>query len=502
MPHPRAESYPGAFYGPLHHEAPAFNRAPSKAEKRSRFTLKNIILNGLLISVLFFLNAAGTPGSALCYAVLFWMAWRSTEGAIKAVSLSSIIIVANPFLIDINMVHTYLRFPLIAVGGARIFLEAYRRAPRAFFQAHLVGLLVFGLVALICAFINQYFFMISFLKLGVFIYGAYAIMLATDMQRFSGSDLTVWFAAMVLFYIGGNAIAYVAGVGYTFRGRLLDEGMGLGFAGMSNHPQTQGPLSAISFVYALCIFLYTPYRMRWLMILTAPVLLVYCYMSAARTGLFALMIAVGIILVLTFLFSGGPRRVRLNVSVPQLVVLLVFGVCGLVIVEILSGGAITQKFTDFALKTIRGGGSPFGDELTFARIFQSRMPVIEASLRAFEQSPWTGIGFGTMLDARWAAQASIFTAPTEKGFLPTAILEETGIFGTLAFIVFLVLFYTHFWKMRNIVALAVMSCFLLLNLGEMMFFALGGMGLYCWSILGAAIALGNRVVASGPPRAG
>jgi len=491
-----AQQYPGANFRALHHEVPA-----TKAEKRSRFTLKNIILNGLLISVLFFLNAGGTPGSALCYAVLFWMACRGTEGAVKAVSLSSIIIVANPFLIDINVIHTYLRFPLIALAGARIFYEAYRRAPRAFTQAHLVALLAFGLVALGCAFVNQYFFMISFLKLGVFVYGAYAIMLATDMQRFSGSDLTVWIASMVLFYIGCNAIAYVAGVGYTFRGKLLEAGMQLGFAGMTNHPQTQGPLSAISFVFAFCVFLYTPYRMRWLMLITSPILLVYCYLSAARTGLFAAMIAVGIILVLSFLFRSGPRRVRLNLSTPQLLILLFLGTCGFVVVEAVTGGGITQKFSDFALKTIRGGGG-FGEGLTFARVFESRMPLIEASLRAFEQSPWTGIGFGTMLDASWAAQASIFTAPTEKGFLPTAILEEVGIFGTLAFVGFLFFFYRYFWKQRNIVAVSVMSCFLLLNMGEMMFFALGGMGLYCWTVVGAAIALGNRVVETAPPRAG
>jgi len=73
-------------------------------------------------------------------------------------------------------------------------------------------------------------------------------------------------------------------------------------------------------------------------------------------------------------------------------------------------------------------------------------------------------------------------------------LEEVGIFGTLCFVVFLIAFFVHYWKARNIIALGMMACLLLLNLGEMMFFSLGGMGLYCWSLIGAGIALGDRCV--------
>lgn len=463
----------------------------SKARQRSTFTLKNIVLNGLFIAVVFFLNKLGTPGSLLGYLCLFIMASRSTGGAVKALSLGALFIVANPYLVDINMVHTFLRFPLVAVAGLRIFWDAYRRSPGVFFQAHLIALLVFGGVSLACAIINQYFFMVSFLKLGVFIYGTLAIMVCSDMVRTSGADLTVWFCSIVLFYIAGNLLAYGLGVGYTFRGRLLEAGGSLGFAGITNHPQTQGPLSAISAVFAFCIYLYTPYRLRWLMALAVPALLVMCYMSAARTALFAAVLAIGIILGGTFILSSGAKRIRLNIAPTQLFLFIALGLIGIFILEVVTGGAITGKFSDFALKAIRSGG---GYGLSFATVFESRMGVIDKSLYAFKQSPLTGIGFGTMLDARWAANATLFAAPTEKGFLPTAILEETGVFGTGCFVIFLCFFFKKYWSARNLVAIGVMVCFLLLNLGEMMFFALGGMGLYCWSILGAAISLGSRVV--------
>ena len=484
----------------LHHSEPLgwnpmLPPQQAKAVKRSAFTLLNVIKNVFLIAVLFFLNKLGTTGSVLGYLVLFTMAARSTEGAIKAMSLGALYIIANPYLVSINLAHTFLRFPLIAVAGARIFWDARRLAPRMFAQGHLHALLIFGGVSLVCAFVNQYFFMISFLKLSVFTYGAYAIMLGTDLQRTSGSDLTAWFSAIILFFILGNLLAYATGVGYTFRGKLLEEGGKLGFAGMTNHPQTQGPLAAISAIYAFCVYLFTPYRMRWLMALAVPVLLVMCYMSAARTGLFAVALAMGMILWITFFMSGGVKRFRLNISPVQIIIIILFGISGIILLEAFTGGAISGRFGDFALKAIRGdtaGG------LSFANVFASRIPLIEVSMANFKQSPFTGIGFGTMLDAGWAANANLFTAPTEKGFLPTAVLEETGILGAACFVLFILIFLRKYWKKRNIVAIGLMVCFLLLNFGEMMFFSLGGMGLYCWSILGAGISLGDQVVKKYP----
>ena len=125
------------------------------------------------------------------------------------------------------------------------------------------------------------------------------------------------------------------------------------------------------------------------------------------------------------------------------------------------------------------------------------MPLIERSWSIFLDQPLMGIGFGTSLDPYFIAKATLFSAPTEKGFLPTALLEEVGIFGALCFMIFLFAFFAHYWKARNIIALGMMVALLLLNFGEMMFFAMGGMGLYCWSMVGAGIALGDRVVERG-----
>lgn len=464
---------------------------PSQAQQRTQFTLKNIFLNGLLITVLFFLNKLNAPGSALCYGILFLMAIRSVEGAVKAVSLSAIIIVANPYLVDINLVHTFLRFPLIAVAGGRIFWEALRSQRGLLFGAHVKALFVFGAVALLLAAMNQYFFMISVLKLGVFIYTIYAIILAAEIGRTSDSDLTVWFCSLILFYVAGNILAYGLGVGYTFRGRLLEAGGSIGFAGMTNHPQAQGTLSAISFVYAFCVCLFTQHRTRWLIGLAALLLLGLSYMSAARTGLFAALLAVSMVLSMAFMMRSGRKRVWMNISTAQIVIIAFMGGACLIIIEAVTGGAITHKVSEFVLKAIRTGG---GGDFSIMNILESRIRIIESSWRVFLDQPLMGIGFGTSVDPYFIANATLFAAPTEKCFLPTALLEEVGILGALCFTIFLVAYFVHYWKNANINALGMMVALLLLNLGEMMFFSMGAMGLYCWSLVGAGIALGDGVV--------
>ncbi|MGK0489418.1 MAG: hypothetical protein ACJAXB_002617, partial [Candidatus Endobugula sp.] len=245
-----------------------------RAEGRNQLKLKNICLDLMLMAVLFFLNKLGVPGSIVCYTALFAIAIYSLEGAVKSISLSAIIIMANPYLIDINEVHAFLRFPLISVAGARIFWEVSHSRGVLFTGVHIKALLAFGIVSLFLAFLNQYFFMISFLKLGVFIYGTSAIMLAADTSRLSGQTLSNWFCTLVLFYISVNILAYMLGIGYTFRRGLyeISDNPAIGFVGMTSHPQVQGTLSAISFVYALSIYLFTLHHLRWLMGLAAPIL--------------------------------------------------------------------------------------------------------------------------------------------------------------------------------------------------------------------------------------
>jgi hypothetical protein len=79
------------------------------------------------------------------------------------------------------------------------------------------------------------------------------------------------------------------------------------------------------------------------------------------------------------------------------------------------------------------------------------------------------------------------SAPVEKGFLPTAILEEVGIPGALGFLgLFLTLLY-RVYRTGDQPWAAVLLTSIFVNLGEALFFSLGGLGLYFWIWIGLAI---------------
>src|SRR5262249_33043058 len=80
------------------------------------------------------------------------------------------------------------------------------------------------------------------------------------------------------------------------------------------------------------------------------------------------------------------------------------------------------------------------------------------------------------------------SAPVEKGFLPTAVLEETGIFGAIFFALFLFSAMRLVVRRGDIVLAWIFFTCLFVNVGEMIFFSAGGLGLYIWLLMGWAAA--------------
>ena len=85
-----------------------------------------------------------------------------------------------------------------------------------------------------------------------------------------------------------------------------------------------------------------------------------------------------------------------------------------------------------------------------ATVLEARLPLIDQAYANYLTSPLTGIGFGTSYDSQFVAGATWYTAPTEKGFLPIAVLEETGLSGSLFFWAFIIFFLIYLIRERNI----------------------------------------------------
>jgi O-antigen ligase len=134
------------------------------------------------------------------------------------------------------------------------------------------------------------------------------------------------------------------------------------------------------------------------------------------------------------------------------------------------------------------------DTLSVEDVIASRQGIIEQTWRNFLESPLIGIGFEVSKSDYFRENATLFNAPIEKGFLPAAVLEETGIIGTFFFVIFLAALIGHMVKTLNVPGLAMILTFLAVNCGESMFFSLGGHGAYGWLMMAAGMILGDRCV--------
>jgi hypothetical protein len=159
-----------------------------------------------------------------------------------------------------------------------------------------------------------------------------------------------------------------------------------------------------------------------------------------------------------------------------LVVLLAFG---LLIVE-LATGSVLRGLASFALK---GGQGSVGEAFE-----ASRGGLVATQLRNFMASPWIGNGFGVFADGVFPAGIKTFmgipvSAPVEKGVLPTAVLEETGILGFLCFAYLIYALVSGVWRRAPHPVVAMLIACLFVNLGEAVLLSPGGFGLHVWLLI-------------------
>lgn len=460
-----------------------------KEMRRSEFTIKNIAINFVVIGLLFSVNKLGELGNLVSFGVLAVFALSSSSGALKALSMLGLIIMGNPYIVEKTMVITYMRFPLIGLAGARIIYDVITRRSELLRLPFLNGLLLFGGVCILIAPINGYFTGVAVLKALVFTYGSYSILSGTMLSRSGFSDLTVWFVAMLAFVSIMSYLTIPLGISHVFRGELLGFSSGVaGLSGVTSHQQVLGSFAAISALlcFVLGVFSKLPHRLllNLLFLSFIPIL----WMTKSRTAVATLILSLMFVVALSPFVIRGQKAKFNRIHLGKWCSVFAFAIIVGFMADYATGGSVNNKLMDFAFKGRLGSHYTVGSE----EILSSRMGKMEASWYNFKQQPLTGINFGTSTDPHFIANATLLSAPAEKGFLPTAILEETGLVGTCFFVVFLFLIFRQFYIDENIIGVAMLAGFLIQNLGEMMFFSFGGAGLYCWSMVGAGIAIGYR----------
>lgn len=256
---------------------------------------------------------------------------------------------------------------------------------------------------------------------------------------------------------------------------------GTGFQGVLAHPQAFGPAIGLLGAWAGSRML-ADSKPTWTMVALFGACLVLVVLSEARTAGIALLL--GIVLagvtsqvltrgsILGFLPGLRSRRVHLVIGLSLMGVLL-------------AGSALSDRLDQYFSKRT--------DSSNLAAAYEaSRGAVIERMWVNIQIQPWQGIGFGiaSYPEDMVVDRDPILGLPTgaaiEKGVLPIAVMEELGVFGFFAVMLWLWMLVRRAARGGGMTALAVFFTVLLLNMGEYVLFSPGGMGLLSLLLIGWA----------------
>lgn len=260
---------------------------------------------------------------------------------------------------------------------------------------------------------------------------------------------------------------------------------GQGFQGILNHPQGLAvflaPVVAWSAVKAFSA------EGRGRAIFVGLLLLSFgsLWLTRGRTGLAAILLATLVLIVLRPGFWRSLSAIALR-ALSQAWVLV--GIILLLPVIVWKAPQLISAFQEFVLK---GSGA---DAISGAAL-ASRGFIVDQQILNFQENPVFGIGFGVSNSETHALNVVIdpFTglpimAATEKANLLLAVLEETGIVGSLAFAPFFFMLLVRLARTPSLAVAWAALAALGTNISEMTFFSMGGIGLYTWLIMAWALS--------------
>jgi len=349
----------------------------------------------------------------------------------------------------------------------------------------LTPLIVFGAVALALSVVGRDW-VLSGLKICVFLAGAGSALVGIRDRRY---PLTYWLSWFVTVY--AVVLSLSVPLYFMSAGRSRNQ---VGFQGILGQPQAYGVFVAPLAVY-LAVSLLTgriQFRVHWTTYLILPWSWYSLFESGCRTALLAAGFAVLVSLSSILLLAARARvRTRLLFGVGAGAAVCVIGL-------MLYGGDIRDVMIGFLQKGRYSlETSLFSPEgLGGARVFQAR-----TLFASFTERPLTGMGFGL---AAAGVEQSIgndriiglpVSAPTEQGILPLAVLAQIGFPGAIVLAVFLYAIAKPVMAGGRPAFIALFLTLMFVNLGELIFFALGSGGMQMWLLVAvcyeAAMATGR-----------
>lgn len=260
-----------------------------------------------------------------------------------------------------------------------------------------------------------------------------------------------------------------------------------GFQGVLNHPQAFGPTIAILGVIVGGKIL-SSQKINYYNIITFIICLVFIFLSEARTAGLGLILGLGLTLILNPILSGKSFFNSNPIFKNKWIYIYTYLIA---ILGFIFSSVYINQLNSYLFKRTDSGGILEAAE-------NSRGKLVENMLFNIEANPFKGIGFGMSSDINnLNVEYDPFfglpiSAAIEKGVLPIAVLEELGIM--VGSFVFLWIFYS-FYKAAQVDAqkLSILLCIILLNLGEYMFFSVGGMGMLMLILFTASTSYTKKI---------
>lgn len=315
---------------------------------------------------------------------------------------------------------------------------------------------------------------VSVTKLIVFVVGCGITLLGFRCSKKPASYWWSWlftvYAAMVMISLPLAATS----LGYYNNSDL--------FRGVFWHPQSFAvymvPMTAASLVGVVLGRI--PFRTGGIVLMSAiPEL----WLARSRTALAALLFS----LVATALYLSIARRYELA----QRGLFRRLGIIGVALVLLGGAGAmlfyerLSVSVGEFLLKGSTNWDELF--ELSQGEVYdRSRGSQINSQLDAIRRNPWAGVGFGVGAEGsaesitrdKWVGLP--ISAPVESGFVILAIPSQLGLLGGIPLIVFLIVVAYPIFQRGSPEAISLFIASLSINMGEMVLFSMGAIGLQVW----------------------
>lgn len=316
---------------------------------------------------------------------------------------------------------------------------------------------------------------ISLMKVMEFICGITAVLVAYNHVRPSQlAGLQRWVITVSLTVVGLSALT------------LLKPGVGLGsdggLQGLLNQPQALGIFMAPFAAWFIAGTLLMRRQATRLDVWIALALMVLIVLSKARTAGFGA--AIGVVVVLVSRALGRRRIGQAALGRPVLICALAGLVIGMLAV---STGVVSTVVDGYLYKGSLGHAKDLNQAF-----YVSRGGGAADEWSDFLHQPLLGNGFGVYPDGHFPSGVQRFygipiSAPIEKGFLPTAILQEGGALGGVLLILIIGSLSRRTWRNTDLRWRAMFVACLGINVGECVFMSPGGIGMFDWLLLTLAM---------------